>query len=106
LSEVRIRATPATVSTTKDEETSRTYISISPNPAKDILQAGLQSFPAGSARYAISDISGKIVLTGEWQITEDWTTETLKVDALSAGSYILSVQGKDYQRSVSFEVIH
>lgn len=105
LSEVRFNATPATVSDTENEEVTAGFISISPNPAKDMVQVGLESLPEGLARYTVLDMQGKIMTTGEWTIRQNWGKEYLSVNDLPTGAYILTLTGKEYSRNVKFEVV-
>jgi len=106
LSEVKIDATPATISST-DEELGEVenWISVSPNPAKDMIVIGLQSFQIGEANYSITDLSGRLVKSGSISISEEFFTFPLSVNDLPNNLYILSISQQNNIKSVKFEVI-
>lgn len=104
LSEVRFKATPATISKTDEKEKSPSFISVSPNPASQFIQVGLEGFPTGNVTYNIADISGKVVSSGIWEVAGPWTKSTVDVQSFVNGAYILTVSSKDQTRSVAFEV--
>lgn len=106
LGEVRIEATPATISKNEDENSTKSYISVSPNPAKDFIQVGLESFPTGTAAYQILDVQGKILKTGSWEIQDSWTSHQISVQNINTGSYVLQVISGDMRQSILFDIIH
>ena len=105
LGEFRVKATPASVSETEDNDKSAVLVSISPNPAKDLINIGLEYFPAGEVQYLLYDIKGQLITQGDWSVTSSLENYSLSVSQYNSGHYILHVQGKDLTKSVSFEII-
>ncbi|MBK6363698.1 MAG: T9SS type A sorting domain-containing protein [Saprospiraceae bacterium] len=105
LGEFKVKATPASVSETADGEKSTILLSISPNPAKDMITVGLEFFPAGEVQYFLHDVKGQLITQGGWVISSELENFSLPVSTYTAGLYILSVQGKELSKSVSFEII-
>ena len=63
-----------------------------PNPAQDVLNIGLDSRIAGNLRISINDLSGRLVAEGTRNITDGRNNLTIPVSALSAGSYLITIQ--------------
>jgi hypothetical protein len=63
-----------------------------PNPAQDVLRIGLDSRITGTLRIRITDLSGRGVAEETRNITDGRNDLTIPVNALSAGSYLITVE--------------
>jgi len=63
-----------------------------PNPAQDVLHIGLDSRIDGTLRIRINDLSGRVVAAETRNLSDGRNNMTIPVSALSAGSYLITVE--------------
>ncbi|MCB9177902.1 MAG: PKD domain-containing protein [Flavobacteriales bacterium] len=63
-----------------------------PNPAQDVLHIGLDSRIDGVLRIRINDLSGRVVAAETRILSDGRNNLTIPVSALSAGSYLITVE--------------
>jgi hypothetical protein len=67
-----------------------------PNPAADKLNLVYYNGQQDVAlNYQVTDLSGKVMLSGDWQINSGGNTHTVNVSALSKGIYLLKLINKN-----------
>ena len=69
-------------------------VTLSPNPAKDQLNVGLNASKKAVYTLSIVDMSGKVLSSTEVTAQEGSNSFQLNVDALKQGSYLLVVNGE------------
>jgi hypothetical protein len=78
-------------------------VKLYPNPAKEVLNVQLNA--VGDAQISISDISGRLVLNQNVNITEAGQTEILDISKLVEGYHILTIQTNEGIVSEKFVVV-
>jgi len=77
-------------------------LSVYPNPTRDVLHMTFQG-GLGQASARIMDLTGRIVLTQSFRLTQGIQQETLQVENLPVGTYVLTLDKegkKEYFRFV------
>lgn len=69
-------------------------VTLSPNPAKDQLNVGLNASKKAVYTLSVVDMSGKVLSTTEVTAQEGSNSFQLNVDVLKQGSYLLIVNGE------------
>lgn len=69
-------------------------VTLSPNPAKDQLNVGLNASKKAVYTLSVLDMSGKVISSTEVTAQEGSNSFQLNVDALKQGSYLLVVNGE------------
>ncbi|NNC83029.1 MAG: T9SS type A sorting domain-containing protein, partial [Flavobacteriales bacterium] len=78
-------------------------ISIRPNPANGRITVQAASIPSTDLVWQIMDVSGRLVLEGNWMASKSDQLE-ISLDRLSPGTYQLSVIGTQYFGSERFVI--
>ena len=78
------------------DTSSADQISISPNPAKEVLNIDLSKFNDLKTTYIVSDINGRLLMEGQFDANHS-TQESIDLYNLSNGTYFLRIEpdGKD-----------
>jgi PKD repeat protein len=77
-------------------------LSVYPNPTRDVLHLTFQG-GLGQASARVMDLTGRIVLTQSFRLTQGIQQETLQVENLPVGTYVLTLDKegkKEYFRFV------
>lgn len=69
-------------------------VTLSPNPAKDLLNVGLNASKKAVYTLSVVDMSGKVLSSTEVTAQEGSNSFQVNVDALRQGSYLLVVNGE------------
>ncbi len=69
-------------------------VTLSPNPAKDLLNVGLNASRKATYTLSVVDMSGKVLSSAEVTAQEGSNSFQVNVDALKQGSYLLVVNGE------------
>ena len=69
-------------------------VTLSPNPAKDLLNIGLNASKKAVYTLSVVDMSGKVLSSTEVTAQEGSNSFQVNVDALRQGSYLLVVNGE------------
>ena len=83
-----------------DLETNPLSISLFPNPSSDYINVSFKSDQPGQFGYQIIDLSGRVYLSGNELVKQN--KSSISIQALPAGSYILSVSNQAVNSSVPF----
>lgn len=76
-----------------DEEKLFQIVGLYPNPANQEINLDLFALQEGKASLKIADIYGKVVLTKDLSLIEGLNKHKLPLDQLSAGMYLIHIQG-------------
>ncbi len=93
---------PQTPVSTVPEPSSAKQLSLYPNPAGNSIHLNLQDFDPGEAEVVVSDVSGRIVWTGNIPITSAQQHEKLDISELTSGLYILSLTAESQRFTARF----
>jgi aminopeptidase N len=74
-----------------EETANPVHFSIGPNPAKDYVKVFFSNQPARPLNYSITDVSGRILLTGNLESA----INTVDISIIPAGLYILTVDSRN-----------
>ncbi len=69
-------------------------VTLSPNPAKDLLNVGLNASKKAVYTLSVVGMSGKVLSSTEVTAQEGSNSFPVNVDALRQGSYLLVVNGE------------
>jgi len=100
LSEVRIEASITTTTSFADDEL-ELDVSISPNPASELIQIDMDRLPDGNVRYQITDMVGKLYATGSVR------DRVVRVDVseLPTGTYTVTIYNDEGLKSELLSII-
>jgi hypothetical protein len=80
---------------------------LAPNPATEELWVKLNLTETESLRYAIRDVSGRLMMEGDFgQVSEGAMTQRLEIASLAAGMYQLEIRSDAGLRTQKFVVQH
>ncbi len=77
-------------------------VQLYPNPARDYMVLKVSTNEASRMRYSIETIVGKVVLTEDWQASQQFFVSEIQVGQLPAGLYQLRVQTDQAERIKQF----
>ncbi len=92
--EVRYLSTNSGTSWVKIDSEKNSFIkslSIYPNPSHDILNLEIKNNKAGNYKIVISDITGQLILTENFDLTFLKNNYTMSITSLRPGLYILGI---------------
>lgn len=78
-------------------------ITLIPNPAGAVTTLNITSFINGTAKWNVSDNTGRIVLQGNLQLRSGNNTTSIGLQKLTAGLYYLTVSGSVAERKIKFQ---
>ena len=78
-------------------------ITISPNPATDIVKATITSAAEGKADWLIFDNAGRTIMHGNSLLKKGNNIVSINIDQLAAGAYFLQVTGTGMEEHTRFQ---
>lgn len=66
-----------------------------PNPARDLLTISLSSQQASALKIQLLDMTGRQVLTSDWQVIEGEGSKELSLQGIPAGVYLLELRSNN-----------
>ena len=81
-------------------------INIYPNPVNDKLTIQLESLKSIPARFTISDITGKELLSDDFKLHQGLNSQTIDMSGFANGVYLFTVRSNDFMKTMSITVNH
>jgi len=78
-------------------ESNETQLQIYPNPVQDHANVSLESLNQGMLTLQVFDLSGKLVVSQQYQVNKGQTTLDIDLYDLESGSYIVRVIDGQYK---------
>jgi hypothetical protein len=95
---IQLRNAADTTSSPILAQAAEPFMLLYPNPAKDVLKIAFN--PNDFNRFSLTDISGKMLLQGK--IIKDINEQSLILNDLPAGIYVITLLGKDKKHTKQF----
>ena len=97
---IRIDRATAVLPPDRLEEERETEFLIFPNPAESEIRVSIKQFRTDTYRFAILDITGKVLLQGELDFRSGNQSERITISELPRGTYFFRLEDEDGHTTV------
>jgi len=80
-------------------------LNVYPNPSSNLINLDLKTLESDVYVVSLKDISGKVILSGEWNVSSGQNNRAINISKYASGVYFLSLAEETSGKKVIYKIV-